>query len=187
VHAFVAHARAAHPAALGELNVTVHPSEEAAVGAILGRDGYGGGGGGGERAWGAVIFHELSPASLNFSIRLNYSTLPNTNWVTNWIARGAAAQLGAILGAILRRSLRRLYRPRHPVHAVPPFRLPHDPAARRRIRLGTRRECLGEPHARTAAADRRPRRAAVPDGGIRTERLLSGSERIWLLECTAPQ
>ena len=101
VHAFVAHARAAHPAALGELNVTVHPSEEAAVGAILGRDGYGGGGGGGERAWGAVIFHELSPAALNFSIRLNYSTLPNTNWVTNWIARGAAAQLGAILGAIL--------------------------------------------------------------------------------------
>ena len=87
VQAFVAHARAAHPAALGELNVTVHPSEEAAVGAILGRDGYGGGGGG-ERAWGAVVFHELSPAALNFSIRLNYSTLPNTNWVTNWIARG---------------------------------------------------------------------------------------------------
>jgi len=39
-------------------------------------------------AWGLVVFADLSPRALNYSIRLNYTTVPNTNEITRTIARG---------------------------------------------------------------------------------------------------
>lgn len=42
----------------------------------------------GDKAWALVHFDELSPRNVEYSIRLNYSTVPNTNLITNFINRG---------------------------------------------------------------------------------------------------
>jgi len=39
-------------------------------------------------AWSLIVFNALSPRAVNASIRLNYTTVPNTNLITNQIARG---------------------------------------------------------------------------------------------------
>jgi hypothetical protein len=41
-----------------------------------------------ERTWALLSFRSLDAVAVDYSIRLNYSTVPNTNQITNFIARG---------------------------------------------------------------------------------------------------
>jgi hypothetical protein len=41
-----------------------------------------------EYTWALIVIHEIDPAMINYEIRLNYTTLPNTNEVVNWITIG---------------------------------------------------------------------------------------------------
>ena len=80
VRDFVNASRRRH-ALLDRIDMVVHNSEDDAIEAIQERQVY-------ERTWGLLAFEELSPMGVDFSIRLNYSTVPNTNWLVRWIARG---------------------------------------------------------------------------------------------------
>ena len=59
----------------------MHASEERAVEAVLDPPP-------GERTWAVLAFSNLSAQTVDYRIRPNYSTVPNTNQITNFIARG---------------------------------------------------------------------------------------------------
>jgi hypothetical protein len=80
VRAFAADAQANHPL-LGSVGVSVHETEDDAVDNILTAPP-------GERTWALIAFRNLSARHVDYSIRLNYSTVPNTHQLTRWIARG---------------------------------------------------------------------------------------------------
>ena len=80
VRDFVNRSRTRHPT-LQAIRMIVHRDEAAALRVLQG-------GTPGEHTWGLLSFHELDPQHLNYSIRLNYSTVPNTNRLARWIARG---------------------------------------------------------------------------------------------------
>jgi hypothetical protein len=42
----------------------------------------------GEYTWALIVIHSIDPSNINYEIRLNYTTLPNTNEVVNWISIG---------------------------------------------------------------------------------------------------
>ena len=79
VRRFVRASRALHPP-LANMSLVVHASEEAALAALLRPAG--------ERVWALIVFRSLEPRRVDYAIRMNYSSLPNTNWVVRWIARG---------------------------------------------------------------------------------------------------
>ena len=70
-----------HPI-LHNISVKVHESEEIALDAVLNPTSPN------ERTWAVINFAQLTPLHVDYSIRLNYSTVPNTNQLTNFIARG---------------------------------------------------------------------------------------------------
>lgn len=41
-----------------------------------------------EYTFALIVLHTISPESINYEIRLNYTTLPNTNQIVNWITIG---------------------------------------------------------------------------------------------------
>jgi hypothetical protein len=41
-----------------------------------------------EYTWALIVIHSIDPSNINYEIRLNYTTLPNTNEVVNWISIG---------------------------------------------------------------------------------------------------
>lgn len=41
-----------------------------------------------EYAWALIVVHSIDSSNINYEIRLNYTTLPNTNEVVNWITIG---------------------------------------------------------------------------------------------------
>jgi hypothetical protein len=41
-----------------------------------------------EYTWALIVVHAIDPSIINYEIRLNYTTLPNTNEVVNWITIG---------------------------------------------------------------------------------------------------
>lgn len=41
-----------------------------------------------EYTWALIVIHTIDPSNINYEIRLNYTTLPNTNEVVNWISIG---------------------------------------------------------------------------------------------------
>ena len=101
VRAFVRFARAHHPI-LANVTIRVHTSERRALRQVLEREQR-------ERTWAVIVFYDLAdrpprarppsaadaavapPPALRYAIRLNYSSVPNTNWISNPIARGLDA------------------------------------------------------------------------------------------------
>ncbi|KAL1523856.1 hypothetical protein AB1Y20_018777 [Prymnesium parvum] len=83
VSRFLAFSRRRHPR-MANLTVRLHASEEEAVRYVLASQAH-------ERCWAVLSFAALSPTAVNYSLRLNYSTVPNTYFVTNFIARGMDA------------------------------------------------------------------------------------------------
>ena len=81
VRGFLNSTYARHPL-LRNISVRVHADEDTAIESILNPKGA-------ERTWGLINFRNLSAHHVDYSIRLNYSTVPNTNRITNWIARGS--------------------------------------------------------------------------------------------------
>ena len=69
-----------HPT-LRNLTVRVHETEERAITSVLDPPQ-------GERTWAVLSFRNLSAHVVDYDIRLNYSTVPNTNLITSYIARG---------------------------------------------------------------------------------------------------
>lgn len=41
-----------------------------------------------EYTWALIVVHSISPSDINYEIRLNYTTLPNTNEIVNWVSIG---------------------------------------------------------------------------------------------------
>jgi len=80
VSAFIAYSERNNPA-LRNVTIMLHSDEETAVQAVMDSTRT-------SRTWAIIAFNALSPTDCNFSIRLNYSTVPNTNRITRWIARG---------------------------------------------------------------------------------------------------
>jgi len=93
---FLRFARNRH-ALLRNFTIKVHPSEQAAVSYVLDHEAV-------ERAWAVLVFYSLPEAaelpqsstarpapSLRYAIRMNYSTVPNTNWLENSIGQGLDA------------------------------------------------------------------------------------------------
>lgn len=80
VRDFLDHSYARHPT-MRNLTVRVHGTEDDALEAVLNPPP-------GERTWAVLSFANLSAFHVDYAIRLNYSTVPNTNRITNWIARG---------------------------------------------------------------------------------------------------
>jgi hypothetical protein len=70
-----------HGALGNAVPVRVHSDESTALDAIANQPA-------GERTWALLNFRNLSAMHLDYSIRLNYSTVPNTNEITKWLARG---------------------------------------------------------------------------------------------------
>eukprot|EP00937_MAST-01D_sp_MAST-1D-sp2_P000713 g713.t1 len=64
-----------------QLDVRIHASEDAAIDDVLEHVDE-------RRTWAVVIMDDASDASIDYTLRLNYTTVPNTNWVVRWIARG---------------------------------------------------------------------------------------------------
>ena len=85
VRHFVNRSYARHPI-LQNITVRVHPSESEALDAVLNPADPG------ERSWAVIAFANLSATHVDYAIRLNYSTVPNTNRITRWIARGLDTQ-----------------------------------------------------------------------------------------------
>lgn len=70
---------------MANLTVRLHADEAAAVRYALLHQAE-------ERSWAVIVFNALTPHRLNYSIRLNYSTIPNTYFITNEIARAIDTQ-----------------------------------------------------------------------------------------------
>ena len=62
------------------LKVFVHNDKRAALKYILANTG--------DRTWALIALNEVNPSSVNYVIRLNYTTLPNTNLIVNPLTRG---------------------------------------------------------------------------------------------------
>jgi len=41
-----------------------------------------------ERTWALIAINEINPSNVNYVIRMNYTTLPNTNLIVNPLTRG---------------------------------------------------------------------------------------------------
>lgn len=80
VRSFVAYSRARHPS-LRNVSMRVHADEDTALAAVLDPAD-------GERAWALLNFDALNATTVDYQIRLNYSTVPNTNRLVRFIARG---------------------------------------------------------------------------------------------------
>ena len=80
VRAFLNYSYARHPT-MRNITVRVHATEAVALQAVLNPPN-------GERTWAVLAFDNLTATHVDYAIRLNYSTVPNTNRITNWIARG---------------------------------------------------------------------------------------------------
>lgn len=65
---------------LNSSNTFIHKSESRAIKYILNHLE--------SRAFALIVVHEVSLAKVNYEIRQNYTTLPNTNRVVNWISLG---------------------------------------------------------------------------------------------------
>ena len=77
---FLRHARANHPS-MESLTVRVHESEDAALRYVQDVAGA-------ERTWAVISFGDLGRGALNYTIRMNYTTVPRTTFITNFIALG---------------------------------------------------------------------------------------------------
>lgn len=81
VRRFLNASYARHPT-LHNITVRVHATEDDALSYILDPPDPT------ERTWALLSFRSLDAATVDYSIRLNYSTVPNTNRITRFIARG---------------------------------------------------------------------------------------------------
>lgn len=41
-----------------------------------------------ERTWAIIILDEVEPGRVEYTIRMNFTTVPSTNWISRWIAIG---------------------------------------------------------------------------------------------------
>jgi len=80
-HEFVEYLNKTFPSVMNALKVRLHDSEESAVSFI--NDNLN------ERTWALVDFTKFQTLEdIEFQIRMNYTTLPNTNRIVNYVARG---------------------------------------------------------------------------------------------------
>jgi hypothetical protein len=80
--ALVRYLKRKHPSiSEGSIPIYVHEDEDIAVRTVLEKLDE-------ERAWAVVVLDSMEDGDVRYKIRMNYTTVPDTNWIVKWIARG---------------------------------------------------------------------------------------------------